>query len=92
MLIDVILCSYKVSADTVHLVFTPIRWYYRLSRYVFGDDYQPFDEVKVGLHPVAGFYKEYQGALRVLVKSPRYVLTTVLALMIYTILRTIGKK
>jgi len=84
--------NYKVSADTVHLVFTPIRWYYRLTRYLFGDQYQPFDEVKVGLHPIAGFYKTYQGPLRVLVKSPRYILTTVLAMLIYSILRLVGKK
>lgn len=89
---EMLLSSYKVSAETVHLVFTPIRWYYRLARWLFGAEYQPFVEVKEGLHPIAGFYKTYQGALRVLVKSPRYLLTTALAVVIYGIVRAIGKK
>ena len=86
------LFSYKVSAETVHMVFAPIRWYYRWARFVFGSEYQPFVEVKEGLHPIAGFYKTYQGALRVLVKSPRYMVTMALAVVIYGTVRSVGKK
>lgn len=81
--------SYKVSADTIHLVFAPVRWYYRLMRALFGDTYQPFDEIKQGVHPIASLYKKYQGPLRLLVKSPRYIFTSVLALIMYYILRAV---
>lgn len=82
--------SYKASADAVHFVFTPIRVYYRVTRYLFGENYQPFEEVREGLHPIAGFYKKYQAAIRILVKSSRYILTSALAFIIYSILRSIS--
>ena len=86
------LFSYKASAEGVHMVFAPIRWYYRWARFVFGAEYQPFVEVKEGLHPIPRFYKTYQGEIRLLVKSTRYWLTAALALVIYRIVRSIGKK
>lgn len=83
------LYSYKVSADTVHLVFTPIRLYYRLTRFLFGEDYKPFKEVKEGLHPIPGFYKRHQATLRFLFYLFRYMVIGVLTLTIHFILRRI---
>lgn len=64
--------SYKVSSETVQLVFLPIRIYYRLIRLIYGKNLNPFKDIKEGLHPIALFYKTNQLYLRILIKIPYY--------------------
>jgi len=63
-------------------VFTPIRIYYRLTRWIFGNNYNPFEDIDEGVHPIAQFYKEHQSKLRFLVKSPEYFLLTIFILIL----------
>lgn len=74
---SVCIFSYKVSPGTVQFVFFPIRIYYRLTKYLLGENYDPFEEREQGIHPIAQFYKDNQAILRVLVKSPFYVVFTI---------------
>ncbi|CAF1562050.1 unnamed protein product [Adineta ricciae] len=76
--------SYKVSSDTVQFVFFPVRIYYRLTRWIYGEKYIPFTEIIDGLHPIAQMYKEYQSFLRFLVRLPEYFFSTlILALILH---------
>ncbi|CAF1119041.1 unnamed protein product [Adineta steineri] len=80
--------SYQVSSDTVQFVFLPIRLYYRLTRWIYGNNYSPFKEIKEGLHPIAQFYKDYQDKLRFLVKSPKYICSTIIIMMLIKFIQT----
>ena len=79
--------SYQVSPYTVHLYFTPVRLYYHVAKYFYGVNYQPFAQIKTGLHPVALSYKKLYDVLRVFVEYPLSALMTVLATSIILILR-----
>ncbi|CAF1130997.1 unnamed protein product [Adineta steineri] len=68
---------YKTSSDTIHFVFLPIPVYYRLTRLIYGKDYNPFGDIQYGLHPVAKFYKDYQKQLRFLFHTSKYILPTI---------------
>ncbi|CAF1584213.1 unnamed protein product [Didymodactylos carnosus] len=50
--------NYKVSSSTVQFVFTPIRIYYHLMRWIYGNGYIPFAHIQQGLHPIPAFYKK----------------------------------
>jgi hypothetical protein len=72
-----VLFSYKVSSDTIQFVYTPIRIYYRLTRFIYGKDFKPFSEIEEGLHPIPEFYAKHQAFLRfLLLESPRFILPT----------------
>ncbi len=44
-----------MSPDTLQLIFTPIRLYYYLMRWYFGEEYDPFEtHVTEGFHPIIG--------------------------------------
>ncbi len=67
----------------------PIRIYYRLMRWIFGNDYDPFKtDMKEGLHPIPTFLKKYHLIIRIIYYAPMYILPT---LFIPFILRFIQK-
>ncbi len=68
-------------------MFTPIRIYYRLTRWIFGNTYNPFGDIDEGVHPIAQFYKEHQSKLRFLVKLPDYFLLTIFLLILIDFIR-----
>jgi hypothetical protein len=42
--------------DVLHQIAGPIRSYYRITRWLFGNDYNPFvTSVNDGLHPISTF-------------------------------------
>lgn len=75
--------SYQASPDKVHLALTPLHLYYRLTRYAFGKDYQPFQEIEQGLHPVIVSFKKYKTEIRFFVKILPYIFTALVAFFIF---------
>ncbi|CAF4173055.1 unnamed protein product [Adineta steineri] len=75
--------NYKVSSRTVHLVFIPIRIYYHMTRWIYGNNYNPFVEIEEGLHPIPHFYKQQQAKMRfVFLKFPKYLFSTIIVAII----------
>ncbi|CAF0901329.1 unnamed protein product [Adineta steineri] len=75
--------NYKVSSRTVHLVFIPIRIYYHMTRWIYGNNYNPFVEIEEGLHPIPYFYKQQQAKMRfVFLKFPKYLFSTIIIIII----------
>jgi hypothetical protein len=45
--------------------FLPVRLYYRCTRWLFGNSYDPFDtKIEQGLHPIIAFYRNYNAQMR----------------------------
>ena len=85
--------SYQTSVDRIHMVFTPVRVYYQLMRWIHGQQYNPFVEQKQkhGLHPIARFYKKYQAEMRAIHKS-LYVASLVLGTVVTFLVRAMSKR
>jgi len=61
----IFLFSYQLSPKDIHVIFTPFRIYYRFTRWLYGDQYNPFEtKLKHGHHPVLIFLKRYQSIIR----------------------------
>jgi len=81
--------SYRVSPNTLQRVFTPIRVYYHVMRWIFGKNYDPFEtDLKVGLHPLPSFLKQHELEIRIICYSLMYIVPT---LFIAFIVRAIQK-
>ncbi|CAF4263302.1 unnamed protein product, partial [Adineta steineri] len=74
--------NYKASSATLQLVFLPIRIYYHITRWIYGDKYNPFVEIQEGLHPISHFYKEQQAKIRFLLKLPKPFFSTIIIVFI----------
>ncbi|CAF1185811.1 unnamed protein product [Adineta steineri] len=74
--------NYKVSSTTLQLVFLPIRIYYHITRWIYGNKYNPFIEVHEGLHPISYFYKQQQVKIRFLLKLPKPFFSTIIIVII----------
>ena len=94
MSFTVVRYSYHVSPDHLHHVFTPIRAYYHLMRWIFGKDCDPFaTTVKEGLHPLPAFMKYHQNKLQKLYFALIYIIPTlVLAFMLHGVQRIVFKR
>jgi hypothetical protein len=87
------LFSHRASSNTLQRVFTPIRVYYHLMRWIFGKDYDPFEtKMKEGLHPIPVFLKKYHFPIRVIYYAPMYILPTLSIAFILRIIQKIFKK
>lgn len=59
------LISLGVTHEQLQQVFLPIRLYYRLTKWMFGDSYSPFaPEVKNGVHPLIVILLAHQKSIR----------------------------
>lgn len=57
--------SYHLSPDHLHHIFIPIRGYYYLMRWIFGETYDPFGSNNIeGLHPLPAWMKYHQNKIR----------------------------
>ena len=75
--------SYRASPNTLQRVFLPIRVYYRLMRWFYGNDYDPFEtEMKEGLHPIPIFLKKHDFEIRVIYYAPLHILQTLFIVFI----------
>ncbi|CAF1033380.1 unnamed protein product [Adineta steineri] len=79
--------NYKVSSATVQLGFLPIRVYYHITRWMYGNNYNPFVEIQDGLHPIPHFYKQQQAKIRfIFLEFPIYLFSTIIILSLLYIL------
>ncbi|CAF4218339.1 unnamed protein product, partial [Adineta steineri] len=79
--------NYKVSSATVQLGFLPIRVYYHITRWMYGNNYNPFVEIQDGLHPIPHFYKQQQAKIRfIFLEFPIYLFSTIIILSLLNIL------
>lgn len=77
MKIIFVLFSNRASHTTLQRVFTPIRVDYRLMRWLFGNNYNPFEtDIKIGLHPIPIFLQKHHLKIRIIYYSPRYIILT----------------
>lgn len=61
--------SFDATHELLHQVFVPIRAYYVLTRWLFGNSYNPFEtEMKDGLHPITAFLIKHKEFIRLLCK------------------------
>ncbi|CAF1134440.1 unnamed protein product [Adineta steineri] len=75
--------NYKASSATLQLGFLPIRIYYHITRFIYGNKYNPFVEIQEGLHPIPHFYKQQQVKLRFFVlKLPKPFFSTIIIVII----------
>ncbi|CAF1368176.1 unnamed protein product [Adineta steineri] len=74
--------SYKLSSASLQLTFLPIRIYYHVTRWIYGNNYKPFLEIQEGLHPVPHFYKQQQVKIRFLLKLPKPFFSTIIIVII----------
>lgn len=85
--------SYRASPDTLQRVFTPFRVYYRLARWLRGENFNPFEtNEKEGLHPVPIFLKEHNMKIRFVYYAPLYIFrTSLVAMTIHFLLKMVTK-
>ncbi|CAF4199628.1 unnamed protein product, partial [Adineta steineri] len=74
--------NYKVSSAEAHVLFTPIRIYYHMTRWIYGNKYSPFVEIEEGIHPIPHFYKQHQVTIRFLLKLPKRFISTIIIITI----------
>jgi hypothetical protein len=78
-----LLFSHRASPNTLQRVFTPIRVYYRLLRWMYGNEYDPFEtKIKEGLHPIPAFLKQHESMIRIIYYTPQYLLPTLFIIFI----------
>ncbi len=51
--------SNGVSHKTAQRIFTPFRIYYHLTRWLYGNNYDPFGSNIKGVHPILSFLKRH---------------------------------
>ena len=82
--------SHRASPDTLQRVFTPIRVYYRLMRWIYGQNYDPFTtNITEGLHPIPEFLKQNDFWIRVAYYTPIYAFPVLIIIFIHI---RLGKK
>ncbi|UJR14333.1 hypothetical protein I4U23_001329 [Adineta vaga] len=80
---SVYIANYGISPETFHKIFTPIRIYYRFTRWIFGNDYNPYTNyLKHGLHPLGTFLKANQNLICILLVFENNILWILLTLLI----------
>ncbi|CAF0906505.1 unnamed protein product [Adineta steineri] len=82
---SVYVASYGVLPEILHRVFTPIRIYYYLMRWLFGNNYNPFESnITYGLHPLPAFLKANETTIRFLYNiEQNMILIIIMTLTIY---------
>jgi hypothetical protein len=78
------LFSHRALPNTLHRVFTPIRIYYRVMRWIFGKNYDPFEtNIKEGLHPLPAFLKAHDFPIRATYYAPICILPLLLIILVH---------
>ncbi|CAF1021060.1 unnamed protein product [Adineta steineri] len=82
---SVYVASYEVLPEILHRVFTPIRMYYYLMRWLFGNNYNPFESnITNGLHPLPAFLKANETTIRFLYNTEKnMILIIIMTLTMY---------
>ena len=73
---------YETSFETIQRVFLPVRVYYQLSRWMFGNDYNPYGYSSEEVHPVSLFYQKVVARLRFVIEIPIYAYVSMLLIVI----------
>ena len=83
----IIVYSYRSSPYDLHNAFAPIRWYYHVMCWMYGNDYDPFATTQTeGLHPLLVSMKYHQNKIRNLYFGGMYTIPPLLiALVIHKI-------
>lgn len=85
--------SYGVTHDELQILFLPIRFYYRFSRWIYGQHYNPFaTNVKEGRHPIISLFVAYQKSIRTFLKSIPSILLALKCLFMALIIQKLTKK
>lgn len=75
--------SYGEVPEVLHKLFTPVRIYYRLTRWLFGNDYKPFESnIKHGLHPLLTFFKIHRTEIRIMFYSGKIMIPILVTILI----------
>ena len=74
-------------------MFAPFRVYYRVMRWLFGKNYNPYEtDVQEGLHPVPVWLKKHDMEIRVLYYAPVYVIRSLaIGLLVAAVMKIISK-
>ncbi|CAF0895358.1 unnamed protein product [Adineta steineri] len=82
---SVYVASYGALPEILHRVFTPIRIYYYLMRWLFGNNYDPFESnITYGLHPLPAFLKANKTTIRFLYNiEQNMILIIIMTLAMY---------
>ena len=85
--------SFRATPEVLHRVFSSIRIYYRLARWLFGHDHEPFaTSVKEGLHPVPAFLIGYDWLIRILLIGQEiYRPTLIIAIIMHFVKHTLHR-
>jgi hypothetical protein len=84
--LSLFLFSHRVSSHSLQRIFTPIRIYYLLMRWIFGKTYDPFEtKIKEGLHPLPAFLKQNESLIRFIHLTPMHTLRILAIIFIYEI-------
>lgn len=76
--------SYRLSHKQLHHIFTPIRQYYHLMRWIYGETYDPFGSNGInGLHPLLAWMKYHQNKIRFIYLCIIYIFPVLLFLSMF---------
>ena len=71
--------SFRATHDTLHKVFTPLRIYYQLTRWFFGNSYNPFKtNIEDGMHPLISFILRHHWPIRVIYYGSHIIAFTII--------------
>ncbi|CAF1604387.1 unnamed protein product [Adineta ricciae] len=80
--------SHHASPQTLHHIFAPIRVYYRITRTIYGSNYDPFPTaIKDGLHPVPRFLKKFHLLVRIIYFGPKYFDIIIVPILIFRVFK-----